>query len=73
MIVKVGIHVERVIGNLRKKDSLLDQTLPIDFLITEKGKKVPTLDKLVHIARALKICVLLLFPWIKRYEGLVQW
>ena len=46
-------HVERVIGNLCKKYSFLDQTLPIDFLITEKDKKVPTLDKLVHIACAL--------------------
>ena len=48
MIANVRIHVERVIENLRKNNSLLDQTLPIDFLITEKGKKVPTLDKLVH-------------------------
>ena len=71
MIANVRMHVERVIGNLRKKDSLLDQALPIDFLITEKDKKVPTLDKLVHIACAL-ICVLLLFPWIKHYEALVQ-
>ena len=57
MIANVRIHVERVIGNLRKKYSLLDQTLPIDFLITEKDKKVTTLDKLVHIACALiKMC-----------------
>ena len=48
MIANVRIHVERVIENLRKNNSLLDQTLPIDFLINEKGKKVPTLDKLVH-------------------------
>ena len=49
MISNVWIHVERAIGNLRKKYSLLDQTLPIDFIITERAK-IPTLDKLVHIA-----------------------
>ena len=53
MIANVQIYVERVIGNLLKKYSLLDQTLPIDCLITEKDKKVPTLDKLVHIACVL--------------------
>ena len=29
------------------------QTLPIDFLITKKDKKVPTLDKLVPIVCAV--------------------
>ena len=53
MIANIQIHVECVIGNLCKKYLLLDQTLPIDFLITEKDKKVQTLDKLVHIACAL--------------------
>ena len=52
MVAIVRIHAERGIGGLRKKYSLLDQTLQIDFLITEKGKKVPTLDKLVNIACA---------------------
>ena len=53
VIANVRIHVERVIGNLRKKYSILDQTLPIDYLITDKDKKVPTLDKMVHVACAL--------------------
>ena len=53
MIANVRIHVERVIGNLRKKYSLLDQTLSIDFLITEKDKEVLTLERLVHTAFAL--------------------
>ena len=53
MTANVWIHVERVIGNLRKNYSLLDQSLPIDFLITENGKNVAPLDKLVHIACAL--------------------
>ena len=33
-IANVRIHVERVIGNIRKKCSLLGDTQPIDFLIT---------------------------------------
>lgn len=33
-IANVWIHVERVIGNIRKKCSLLGDTQPIDFLIT---------------------------------------
>ena len=43
MTANVRIHVERVIGNLRKNYSLLDQSLPIDFLITENGKKCCTI------------------------------
>lgn len=33
-IANVRIHVERVIGNIRKKFSILSDTLPIDFIIT---------------------------------------
>ena len=33
IIANVRIHVERVIGNLRKKYSILNGTIPIDFLI----------------------------------------
>ena len=33
-IANVRIHVERVMGNLRKKYSILSGTIPIDFLIT---------------------------------------
>ena len=66
MIADVRMNVECVIGNLHKKYSLLNQTLLIDFLITEKGKKVSTLDKLVHSACALiNICPSVVSPWIK--------
>ena len=33
-IANVRIHIERVIGNIRKKNSLLSDTQPIDFLIS---------------------------------------
>lgn len=52
-IANVRIHVERVIGNLRKKYSILDQTLPIDFLLTKNEDTIPTIDKIVHTTCAL--------------------
>ena len=33
VIANVRIHVERVIGNLRKNYSILNGTLPIDYLL----------------------------------------
>ena len=52
-IANVRIHVERVIGNLRKKYSILNGTIPIDFLIKNNDEKVTTLDKIVHTSCAL--------------------
>ena len=55
LIANVRIHVERVIGNLRKKYSILNGTLPIDCLLS-KGDgpgKLTTLEKIVHVACAL--------------------
>ena len=57
-IANVRIHVERVIGNLRKKYSILNGTIPIDFLIKNNDEKVTALDKIVHTS---KICVKLNF------------
>ena len=51
-IANVRIHVERVIGNVRKKYSILSATQPIDFVISENNAET-TLDKIVHIACAL--------------------
>ena len=52
-IANVRIHVERAIGNLRKKYSILNGTIPIDFLIKNNDEKVATLDKIVHTSCAL--------------------
>ena len=52
-IANVQIHVERVIGNLWKKYSILNGTIPIDFLIKNNDEKVTTLDKIVHTSCAL--------------------
>ena len=37
-IANVRIHVERVIGNIRKKYSFLGATQPIDFVTVENGE-----------------------------------
>ena len=52
VIANVRIHVERVIGNLRKKYSVLNGTLPIDYLLSkcDGTEKLTTLDKIVHMA-----------------------
>ena len=52
VIANVHIHVERVIGILRKKYSILNKTLPIDFLLSENDE-IPTSDKIVHVSCAL--------------------
>ena len=55
-IANVRIHVERVIGNIRKKYSILGATQPIDFVTVRNGD-VTTLDKIVTICCALvNIC-----------------
>ena len=55
IIANVGIHVEWVIGNLRKKYSTLNGTLPIDYLLPKGDgtEQLTTLNKIVHTACAL--------------------
>lgn len=51
-IANVRIHVERVIGNIRKKFSLFSATQPIDFVTSPHESKTP-LDEVVHVCCAL--------------------
>ena len=51
-IANLRIHVERVIGNVRKKYSILSATQPIDFAKVRSGH-VTTLDKMVTVCCAL--------------------
>ena len=51
-IANVRIHVERVIGNIRKKYQILGSTQPIDYLIT-KTSDTPLLDKMVTVCCSL--------------------
>ena len=55
-IANVRIHVERVIGAVRQKYSILKGTLPIDFMI--KGQEdIPLVDRIVRVCCALNnIC-----------------
>ena len=52
-IANVGIHVERVISNIRKKYSLLSDTQLIDFVPTSVDGGATTLDKIVLVSCAL--------------------
>ena len=54
-IANVRVHVERVIGNVRKKYSLLGMWQPIDFLSRKSSEDVTTyaLDKIVTVACSL--------------------
>ena len=52
-IANVRIHVERVIGNVRKKYSLLNMCQPIDFVSRKPNEDITTLDKIVTVACSL--------------------
>ena len=51
-IANVRIHVERVIGNVRKKYSILKDTLPIQFLNTDVDG-CALVDRIARVACAL--------------------
>ncbi|KAK2140123.1 hypothetical protein LSH36_1479g00001 [Paralvinella palmiformis] len=54
-IANVRIHVERVIGLLRNKYTMLQDIVSIDYLITDTDSK-PIIDKIVTISCALTNC-----------------
>ena len=51
-LANVRIHVERVIGLIRQKFSLLNHTQPIDYVIS-RNDSIPLLDKIVTVCCAL--------------------
>lgn len=54
-IANVRIHVERIIGNVRQKYSILQSTLPIHYVNKRNG--TPTIDMIVLVCCALcNIC-----------------
>ena len=56
-IANVRIHVERVIGNVRQKYSILQSTLPVDFLTKRVGEDYPLINRIIRICCALcNIC-----------------
>ena len=52
-IANVRIHVERVIGVVRQKYTMLESTIPITLVIKNSGQEEPMLDKIVFVACAL--------------------
>ena len=51
-LAKVRIHVERVIGLITQKFSFLNNTQPIDYVIS-RNDSIPLLDKIVTVCCAL--------------------
>jgi len=52
-IANVRIHVERVIGNVRQKYTILEDTIPIDFVTRREGETDSLINKIGVIACAL--------------------
>ncbi len=52
-IANVRIHVERVIGLLRQEYTMLQATLPMDYLTTSKGNSCPTIDRIIRVCASL--------------------
>ena len=52
-LASVRVHVERVIGLLRKKYTILQSILPLDYLMKKDGINLTTIDKIAVICSAL--------------------
>ena len=52
-IASVRIHVERIIGTLRQKYTILQRTLPTDYLACRSGESVPLIDRMIRVCSAL--------------------
>ena len=56
-IANVQIHVERVIGSLRQKYTILQSILPIDYVMCDQQlpehEIIPLIDRIVRICSAL--------------------
>ena len=52
-IANVRIHVERVIGILRQKYTILQSILPTDYLMCNNENKIPLIDRIIRVCSAL--------------------
>ena len=50
---RVRIHVERVIGSLRQKYTVLESTLPINMIMCDDKTDISIIDKIVVVCCAL--------------------
>ena len=55
-LARVRIHVERVIGVIRQKYSILESTLPINMLMCNEGDDQSFIDKIVTVCCSLCNC-----------------
>ena len=55
-IANVRIHVERVIGLVRQKFTILQSTLPIQFVATREEDDCPSIDRMIRVCCALVNC-----------------
>ena len=53
---RIRIHVERVIGSIRQKYTMLQSTIPINILICDEGETVSYIDEVVVVCCALCNC-----------------
>lgn len=52
-LARVRIHVERVVGQLKKKYKILQNTLPISLIKCSKDKDITTIDKIISVTASL--------------------
>ena len=55
-LARVRIHVERVIGVVRQKYTILQSTLPVNFIMCCDSENTSAIDKVVLICCALCNC-----------------
>ena len=53
---RARIHVERVIGVIRQKYTILESTLPINMIICDEEEDFSVIDKIVTVCCALCNC-----------------
>ena len=52
-IASSRVYIERVIGNVRRKYTILQGTLPVDYLTKSKDSGLTAIDKIVTVCCAL--------------------
>jgi DDE superfamily endonuclease len=63
-IASVRIHVERIIGLVKRKFGILQTTIPLEFLKKKKTDQEPTIDKIVKVC----CCLVNLHPSIIPFD-----
>lgn len=60
---RVRIHVERVIGLLRQKYTMLESTLPINMIMRDENSEYSLIDKIVTVCCCLCNCCESIIPF----------